>query len=108
MGRAGIEQFQQEQQESTGQAASSPTRTLLRFHPDVRQLLISGGIEFGDELAGAPALVQTQLGDGHVVMFAFNPMWRSGTLGSYALVFNAFLHHGHLDTVHSVDEDNGD
>jgi hypothetical protein len=47
-------------------------------------------------MAGAPALVDAALGDGHVIMFSFNPFWRSETLGSYALVFNALLHHGNL------------
>jgi glycerol-3-phosphate O-acyltransferase / dihydroxyacetone phosphate acyltransferase len=35
--------------------------------------------------------------EGHVIMFSFNPFWRGGTQGSYALVFNALLHHGNLD-----------
>lgn len=100
MGAAGVAEFQQSQTESVQQAVSTPSstsRTILRFNPDVKKLLISGGIEHGGELAGAPALVHSQLGEGHVVMFSFNPMWRSGTLGSYALVFNTLLHHAHLD-----------
>jgi hypothetical protein len=35
-------------------------------------------------------------------MFAFNPFWRGGTLGSYALLFNALLHHGHLNVGRTV------
>jgi len=72
-------------------------RTVFRFSPDVKRLLVSGGLTNGQELANAPALVDAKLGQGHVVLFSFNPMWRSGTLGSYALVFNTLLHHGHLD-----------
>jgi hypothetical protein len=60
------------------------------------QLLISGGLVNGLELTGSPALVDARVGQGHVVMFSFNPFWRGGTQGSYALVFNALLHHGNL------------
>lgn len=104
MGQAAVAEFLKSQsqggaQGGPGQQASSgtATRTILRFAPDPRKLLISGGIEHPNELAGAPALMHSQLEKGHVVIFSFNPMWRSGTLGSYALVFNTLLHHAHLD-----------
>lgn len=99
MGQAGVAEFLRSQSGSAEQTAvaPNPVRTLLRFNPEPRKLLISGGIQNGGELAGAPALIDAKLGDGHVVMFSFNPMWRSGTLGSYALLFNTLLHHGHLD-----------
>jgi hypothetical protein len=70
----------------------------MRFASDPKSLLISGGLTNGAELAHAPGLVDVPLGAGHVVMFSFNPFWRSETLGSYALVFNALLHHGSLGT----------
>ena len=102
MGAAGVAAFQESQQGETrapGQAArSGPAyRTVFAFAGDPSELLISGGIRNGQEMTNAPALVDASLGDGHVVMFSFNPFWRSETLGSYALVFNALLHHGHLD-----------
>ena len=37
------------------------------------------------------------MGDGHVVMYAINPMWRHQTWGQAALVLNAILHHDALD-----------
>jgi hypothetical protein len=79
-----------------GNQASVTARTVLRFASDPKTLLISGGLTNGAELAHAPALVDVPLGSGHIVMFSFNPFWRSETLGSYALVFNALLHHGSL------------
>ncbi|MFO7260765.1 MAG: M14 family zinc carboxypeptidase [bacterium] len=106
LGRAGVEAFQRSRGQGddppafgfgAGQAPAANVRTIFRFSPDVRKLLISGGLDNGHELANAPALVDVKLGQGHVVMFSFNPMWRAGTLGSYALVFNTLLHHGHLD-----------
>ncbi|HEX7089395.1 MAG TPA: M14 family zinc carboxypeptidase [Longimicrobiales bacterium] len=104
MGRAAVEEFRrtrEEQGEPAGfgaqQALTANVRTIFRFSPDVKELLISGGLMNGHELANAPALVDVKLGGGHVVLFSFNPMWRGETLGSYALVFNTLLHHGHLD-----------
>ena len=102
-GRAGVDAFRAEQGEQEGGGGfgfggpPSDARTVIRFTPDVTRLLISGGLDGGEALAGAPALVDAPLGDGHIIMFAFNPYWRSQTLGSYALLFNALLHHGHLD-----------
>jgi hypothetical protein len=74
-----------------GQAAAARTKTIIKFTADVKNLLISGGLANGEDLAGTPALVDAKLGDGHIVMFSFNPMWRHQTHGSFFLVFNAML-----------------
>ncbi|HEX6306530.1 MAG TPA: hypothetical protein VFZ69_00005, partial [Longimicrobiales bacterium] len=103
MGQAAVEEFRRqqqgeaEQQGGFGGGRTVTARTVLRFASDPEDLLISGGLTNGAELAHAPALVDVPLGSGHVVMFSFNPFWRSQTLGSYSLVFNALLHHGNLD-----------
>jgi hypothetical protein len=73
------------------EAAASRTKTIIKFTADAKNLLISGGLANGEELAGTPALVDSKLGDGHIVMFSFNPMWRHQTHGSFFLVFNAML-----------------
>ncbi|HEX6132609.1 MAG TPA: M14 family zinc carboxypeptidase [Longimicrobiales bacterium] len=105
LGQAGVEEFRRQQGEEGAQqqgggfggARQVTARTVLRFASDPKDLLISGGLTNGAELAHAPALVDVPVGSGHIVMFSFNPFWRSETLGSYALVFNALLHHGNLD-----------
>jgi hypothetical protein len=74
-----------------GPAGPSRTKTIMKFTADAKNLLISGGLANGEELAGTPALVDSKLGDGHIVMFSFNPMWRHQTKGSFFLVFNAML-----------------
>jgi hypothetical protein len=51
----------------------------------------------GSELAGKAAVIDCKKGNGHVLMFANNPMWRSETHGSYFLLFNAMLNFQHLD-----------
>lgn len=113
LGRAGVEAFQAQQrgqpsrgvglepQEGAGPgggaSASAGVRIVARFPADPTQLLISGGLVAGREMANAPSLVDAKVGNGHVVMFSFNPFWRGETLGSYGLLFNALLHHQHLD-----------
>jgi hypothetical protein len=68
---------------------------VLRF-ADENELFVSGMLSGGGELAGKAAVVDVPHGNGHVVMFANNPMWRSETHGSYFLLFNAMLNFGHL------------
>jgi hypothetical protein len=72
-------------------AAGASAKTVLKYASDVKSLLVSGGLAGGEEMAGTPALVDSKLGDGHIVMFSFNPAWRNQTRGSYFLVFNAML-----------------
>jgi len=88
-----------------GSGPSEAVRTVFRFHQDPTQLLISGGLVNGRELTGSPALVDVKVGQGRVVMFSFNPLWRSATLGSDSLLFNALLHHGNLDAGAAVAEE---
>lgn len=71
-------------------------RVILRFAPDEKELLISGMLAGGAELAGRPAVVDVPVGKGHVVLFAINPMWRHQTQGSFFLIFNAALNYNNL------------
>jgi hypothetical protein len=71
-------------------------RVVLRFAAE-KDLLLSGMITNGNEIAEKPAVVDVPHGKGHVVLFANNPMWRGETMGSYFLVFNAMLNFDHLD-----------
>ena len=66
-------------------------RIVLSFARTAADLLISGGLDHGEELAGTPALADVAIGKGHVVLFSFNPAWRSETHGSYFFIFNALL-----------------
>jgi hypothetical protein len=70
-------------------------RVVLRF-ADEKDLLVSGMLAGGSELAGKPAVLDVPVGKGHVVMFANNPMWRHETHGSFSLLFNAALNFDHL------------
>jgi hypothetical protein len=76
--------------------ANMRPRVILRFASDEKNLLISGMLAGGSELANAPAVVDVPTGKGHVVMFAINPMWRHQTQGSFFLIFNAALNYDNL------------
>jgi len=98
-----VEAFREAQGEEAGQGfggrfggGSASARIIARFPTDPKELLISGGLVAGSEMAGSPSVIDAPRGDGHIVMFAFNPFWRGETLGSYALLLNALMHHQHL------------
>ena len=78
-------------------------RVVMRFG-DARDLLVSGLLDGGNELAQRPMVVDVPIDKGHVVVFANNPIWRGETQGSYALVFNAILNHDHLDAGRKLDD----
>jgi hypothetical protein len=77
-------------------------RVVMRFG-DARDLLVSGLLDGGNELAQRPMVVDVPVEKGHVVVFANNPIWRGETQGSYGLVFNAILNHDHLDAGRKLD-----
>lgn len=105
LGNAGVEAFRKAQEAGNKSASGGSfslgprtdhIRVVMRYAADVEELLISGGLENGQALANAPAVVDVPRGAGHVVMFSFNPFWRSHTHGSYALLFNVLMHHDAL------------
>jgi hypothetical protein len=71
-------------------------RVVLRY-ADARELLVSGLLEAGNEIAQHAAVIDVPFGDGHVVLFSSNPFWRGETQGSYFLVFNAILNFDQLN-----------
>jgi hypothetical protein len=71
-------------------------RVVLRFASEEKNLLVSGMLAGGSELANAPAVVDVPVGRGHVLLFATNPMWRHQTQGAFFLLFNAALNYDSL------------
>ena len=71
-------------------------RVVLRY-ADSKDLLISGLVEGGGEIAQHPAVVDTPLGKGHVVLFSINPVWRGETQGTYSLVLNTVMNYDSLN-----------
>jgi len=71
-------------------------RVVLRYANN-NELLVSGLLDNGTELAQRPAVIDSPYGEGHVVLFSNNPFWRAETKGSYFLVFNAILNFDSLN-----------
>jgi hypothetical protein len=78
-------------------------RVVLRY-ADSRDLFVSGLLEGGDEIAQHAAVIDSPLGNGHVVLFSTNPIWRGQTKGSYFLVLNTILHFDNLNAGRKLDE----
>jgi len=78
-------------------------RVVLRYG-DSRELLVSGLLDGGDEIAQHAAVIDSPLDKGHVVLFSNNPFWRGQTSGSYFLVFNAILNFDNLNAGRKVDD----
>jgi hypothetical protein len=71
-------------------------RVIFRY-ADSKELLISGLVEGGDEIAQHAAVVDVPAGNGHVVLFSINPIYRGETRGTYALVLNTILNFDNLN-----------
>ncbi len=97
--RPGEEGIPEELRQALGSMIPPPNmrpRVVLRFNSSEKDLLVSGMLAGGNELAGKPAVVDVPVGKGHVVMFATNPMWRHQTQGAFFLLFNAALNYDNL------------
>jgi hypothetical protein len=68
---------------------------VLRFS-DGKDLLISGLLDNGGSIAEHAIVVDAHVGEGNVLLFANNPIYRGETIGSYPLVFNSILNFDHL------------
>jgi hypothetical protein len=77
-------------------------RVILRYG-DARDLLVSGLLEGGADIAQRPAVIDVPREKGHVLLFSPNPVWRGETQGSYFLVFNAILNFDNLDAGRKYD-----
>lgn len=71
-------------------------RVIARY-ADAKDLLISGLLDGGEEIARRAMVIDVPSGGGHILLFSNNPMWRGQTSGSYFLVFNAILNFDNLN-----------
>jgi hypothetical protein len=77
-------------------------RVIFRYG-DARDLLVSGLLDGGTEIAQRPMVVDVPVEKGHVILFSNNPIWRGETHGSYFMVLNAILNFEHLDAGRTLD-----
>ncbi len=71
-------------------------RVIFRY-ADTKDLLISGLVEGGDEIAQRAAVVDVPTGNGHVILLSINPVYRGETRGTYSLVLNTILNFDSLN-----------
>jgi hypothetical protein len=69
---------------------------ILRF-ADAKDMLLSGLLSNPSAIAEHAIVVDAHLGEGNVLLFGNNPVYRGETVGSYPLVFNAILNFDHLE-----------
>jgi len=69
---------------------------ILRFS-DGKSLLLDGLLDKGGSIAEHAVVVNAHLGQGNVLLFGNNPVYRGETVGTYPLVFNAILNFQHLE-----------
>jgi hypothetical protein len=74
--------------------ASSLIGGCMSWCGDADDLLVSGLLEHGEQLAKRAAVVEVPVGKGHLLLFAINPVYRGSTIGSHPLVWNAMLQYG--------------
>jgi len=71
-------------------------RVILRY-ADSKELLISGLVIGGNEIAQHPAVLDVPKGAGHVILFSINPIYRGETENTYSLVLNTVLNFDSLN-----------
>ncbi|MBA4155906.1 MAG: hypothetical protein H0X65_00315 [Gemmatimonadetes bacterium] len=75
--------------------AAQRGNVIVRYAP-TDSVFLSGYVSHPAQLGGLPAVVSTPVGQGHVVMFGFNPLHRFQSHGTFAMVWNAMLHWNQL------------
>lgn len=68
---------------------------ILRFD-SAKGMLLDGLLDHANAIAEHAIVVDAHLGQGNVLLFGNNPIYRGETIGTYGLVFNAILNHDHL------------
>jgi hypothetical protein len=90
-------QLNEEQTRNNPQVIPVQSRpdVILRF-ADTKTLLLDGLLDKAGSIAEHAVVVNAHLGQGNVLLFGNNPIYRGETIGTYALVFNAILNYQHL------------
>jgi hypothetical protein len=72
-------------------------RVIMGFPGNPDDMLLSGTLSGGETLSNRAQLVDSPIGQGHVVSFAIRPFWRWQTHGTYILGFNAIMNWNDLN-----------
>jgi hypothetical protein len=90
-------ELNEEQQRNNPAVIPVPLRpdVILRF-ADAKEMLLSGLLSNPSSIAEHAIVVDAHLGEGNVLLFADNPVYRGETVGNYPLVFNAIINFDRL------------
>ena len=77
-------------------------RVALRY-ANQNELLVSGLLNGGADIAQRAAVVDSPLEKGHLVMFSINPIYRGETLGTYPMVWNTLMNFDNLNAGRKLD-----
>lgn len=80
-----------------GPGVTAGTRVVMRFPSNTAEMLLSGSLDGEQALANRAQVVDSKLGEGHVVSFGIRPFWRWQTHGTFFLGFNTILNWNDLD-----------
>jgi len=72
-------------------------RVVVQFPASQRDLLLSGVLGGGEQLSNRPLVVDSPVGQGHIVMFTMRPMWRWQTQGTFIMGLNAIMNWNDLN-----------
>jgi hypothetical protein len=72
--------------------ADRESQVLMRF-PGGDGAVLSGLMKGANEIRGRPAILDVPVGQGQVLMFSTNPIYRWQNLGEFNMVFNAIMHY---------------
>lgn len=78
-------------------------RVIFRY-ADAGELLVSGLLDGGGEIAQHAAVIDVPVEKGHVLLFSNNPIWRGETIGTYSMVLNAIVNFDNLNAGRKLDE----
>lgn len=73
------------------------SKNVLLRYSSADDLFLSGLVINPQGLANRPAVVSMPVGEGHAVLFGFNPLHRYQTHGMFALAWNAIMNWNQLD-----------
>jgi len=77
-------------------------RVVVQFPASKRDLLLSGVLGGGEQLSNRPLVVDSPIGQGHIVMFTMRPMWRWQTQGTFIMGLNAIMNWNDLSAGRAV------
>jgi hypothetical protein len=87
VGAAAVEIEAEEGAEAKEEAAGEPVEK-----GDDGELVLSGFVQGEETVAGKPAILDLPVGQGRVILFAFNPLHRYLNLSDFRFLWNVLLH----------------